>query len=131
MRKEKCIKEVKDGYVFCIYPTNSNRVCLGESSLIYADYADCMNGLNKFIRFVTVRHLNKEDGKNVVIKKRTSHKTGLPEFIFLLYDDDGNELLHRTSGYTAKKGCQKGIDSLYRNLTDLATEVGERGTSTI
>ena len=121
MKRTDCIVHEEDGYVFRIYPKNNHEFCLGESVEKYSTLQECMQAFNTFTHHVVSNHLDREDGKNIVILKKAPEnvKDSPLMYYFIYYGADGTAVFKRLYGYVERRNCIKGIKSVFKNIQEL------------
>lgn len=110
MAKYKFVIEKEDkGYLFILYPNNSNTKEVGRS-IYYLNKSQCLKALNDFKLFVDANIINTWKSKFININNRNGKW-------FFEYIKDGKVIFYRYCGYDNKDSACKIIGSIYKNIT--------------
>ena len=111
------IEQASKGFQFVFYPGNVPGQAIGKS-VFYPSRDECLKALTNFSVLVKEAGRYVEGSKNFKIIRQESK--GGPRYIFEYYLN-GKLIFYRHIAYngnTAKQNCIKGINSIYRFISD-------------
>ena len=107
------ISKEEQGWLFELYPNNSNNQIMGKSN--YHNSPEiCLETLKKFQNWVIENRLCEEDSENVVISQIVENEKKKYTFS---YHMNGEIIFSRgQSTYLQKINCKKALYAIYKNI---------------
>lgn len=112
------IKPNKLGYTFSLKAVNGE--IIGTGGEVYKTVTTCKQGVESVIKNAPVANLEDQTIEGYQTEKCPKFEIYLDkagEFRFRLKATNGEPIL-ASEGYTAKAGCQNGIESVRKNVVD-------------
>ena len=102
------IRKANSKYFFALYPNNIPNQDIGRS-IKFESQELCIKALSDFRSFVREHKISNEKSQYIQIVRKHI-------FYYFYYVNGDNILFYRNKGYWSKKGCIKGISSIWRNI---------------